>query len=307
MNKFWGWFARANGQAATRLTGWQAKLKIPALTMALKPGSYMPRSGHMHMQQVTGTGDSSHCTTPLLAQPIGADPPPDVQPNLRTAPPSRPHRACHRAAYAPPPPLMLPRARVAERRALSLRRLLPRARGVKPRARRNGGAHRLERIVGDRSKIQRRARAQQLAGAVQLSWTSLDREQSRLEEACGATRQGMDGSRKPAAQRGRGRTAGGSLRRNAAGDGRPERAQLASRASSPKEPRLEKACGATRPGMVGERKPAAQRGRRWTARGSLRRNAAGGRRLERPKLANGASFPKKPPADARPHFALSRS
>ena len=29
--KFWGWFARANGQAAQTLTGWQAKMILSQL------------------------------------------------------------------------------------------------------------------------------------------------------------------------------------------------------------------------------------------------------------------------------------
>ena len=220
--------------------------------MALKPGSYMPRSGHMHMQQVTGTGDSSHCTTPLLAQPIGADPPPDVQPNLRTAPPSRPHRACHRAAYAPHAPLRCARVRARGRAACAVVAPAAAASAWREAARtpqrrcapaRAHCRRQIEDPAAGPSTATGRSRpalVDVVGPGAEPARGSLRRNAAgdgRLEKACGATRPREDGSRKPAAQRGRGwparartaceqgvvsegASARESLRRNAAGDGR---------------------------------------------------------------------------------------
>ena len=227
----------------------------------------MPRSGHRCTCSKLQVQVSSHCTTPLLAQPIGADPPPDVQPNLRTAPPSRPHRACHRAAYAPHAPLRCARVRAWPS-------------GVRCRC---AGCCR-ERVACSRAHAATAVRTGSSALSATDRRSSGGPEHSNWPEPSSSRGRrwtgSRAGSRKPAAQRGRGWTARESLRRNAAAGGR-----------------LEEACGATRPGMagpsahslragrrlrrsLGSRKPAAQRGRGWSVSGSLRRNAAAGGRLE---------------------------
>ena len=111
----------------------------------------------------------------------------------------------------------------------------------------------------------------------------------RLEEACGATRPGMAGpsarslragrrlrrslgSRKPAAQRGRGWSVSGSLRRNAAAGGR-----------------LEEACGATRLGVVASSAQSLPTGRRF--RRSLRRTHDLTSRYRAREVVRGRSAP----------------